>query len=802
MNRYWILLLCLPLWAGTVPDRYIVELSAESVAQHIARTVAPGQRRQALLGEAGSQYRVQVRAGQAAVRGRLVRRGARVSGSVGIVANALFVRIPDARAARLRQIPGVRRVFPVRTFRLLLDHALPLHKIPEAWSLGGAWPQGAGVKIAIIDTGIDITHPGFKDAGFEAPSGFPKVNAAGDVAYTNQKVIVARSYAKSFQNPDPDPSARDHAGHGTATAMAAAGAQNAGPLATITGAAPMAYLGSYKVFGSPGVNDSATDESILSAIDDAVADGMDVISLSLGSPLAPRPADDIEVQALENAVATGVIVVAAAGNSGPDPNTISSPGTGPSIIAVGASNNDRQFFTFAKVGGGGPYLAVPAAGALPANPITAPLVDIAKLDPTGLACSALPAKSLTGSIAFMLRGTCTFAIKLNNAQQAGAIAALLYSIQSDPDPVIMDVGGATLPAEMVSYQDGLAIKQLAANPVQATLDFTHYGPVAADPNSIADFSARGPNVDSGIKPDLLAVGENVYTAAQKSDPKGDVYSADRYAAVNGTSFSTPLVAGAAAVLEAARPGFTALQYRSLLINSASSAFPPPGQPQHNQDAGAGLLDLSAAVRSTLAVAPASLSFGVGGGDAKLSASLRLSNIGYNSEKFLISVLPGGSAPAPVPSTASVQLDSDTYFDVPLTFTASGLTAGSYEGFIVVEGTVSGVETRIPYWYGVASSTPAHITVLSTPDSPPQAGRTVSDAIQFRITDASGIVVSGMQPVVTVTRGGGSVLQVRSEDAFYPGVWGVDIRMGPTAGANNVFHIVAGDLTQDVTITAK
>lgn len=806
----------IPLFAaGIVPDRYIVELSGESVSQYISRTVAPSQRRAALLGASGRRYRATLRAAQASARTRLQRRGIVVLGSVDTVANALFVRVPSAGAARhlqsplqslpqsLGQLPGVRRVLPVRRFRLVLDHALPLHKIPEAWSLGGAYPQGSGVKIAMIDTGIDIGHPGFKDAGFETPPGFPKVNAASDIAYTNRKVIVARSYASLFAQADPDPSARDDVGHGTGTAMAAAGVQNTGPLATITGAAPLAYLGNYKVFGSPGVNDGATEDSILKAIDDAVSDGMDVINLSLGTPFAPRPADDPEVQALENAVSFGVIVVAAAGNNGPDRNTISSPATGPSVIAAGASNNDRAFYTYAKVGSGGPYLAVPASETLPSNPITAPLVDVAKLDPTGLACVALPAKSLTGSIALILRGTCDFSVKLIGAQQAGAVAALLYSEQSSPDPITMAVGSATLPAEMVSYSDGLAIKQLAAQPVRATLDFTQYGPIPVDPNSIATFSARGPNVDLAIKPDLLAVGENIYTAAQNVDPKGELYSANGYATnVAGTSFSTPLVSGAAAVLEAARPGFTALQYRSLLINSAAPAFSPPGQPQHIQDAGVGLLDLSAAVRSTLAAAPASVSFGAGPGDAQLSASLRLSNIGYNPDNFLISVLPFADAPAPVPSTTSVQLESNTYFDVALTFTASGLAAGEYDGFIVIQGTNSGIETRVPYWYAVASSSPAVIVVLSTPDTPPAAGSTVTDAIDFRVTDPSGIIVGSVTPTVTVTSGGGSVLSITSEDDAYPGVWSVDIRMGPTSGASNVFQIVAGGITQDVAITAQ
>src|SRR5262249_27233066 len=145
------------------------------------------------------------------------------------------------------------------------------------------------------------------------PSGFPRVNNPSDLAYTNTKVIVARSYADLWGSPDTDRSARDRVGHGTATGMAAAGVANTGPLAPITGVAPKAYLGSYKVFGSPGVNDGATDAALLKAVDDAVSDGMDVISLSLGSLEAGRLDSDPEVQALERAAALGVVVVVAGG---------------------------------------------------------------------------------------------------------------------------------------------------------------------------------------------------------------------------------------------------------------------------------------------------------------------------------------------------------------------------------------------------------------------------------------------------------------------------------------------------------
>lgn len=810
MGRFWIILLSIPLFAGTLPDRYIVELSGESAAQSIAHAFPAGQRQAALLGEPGRQARARVRFEQAAVRSRLESRGARIIGSLDTVANVLFVRMPAVRAARLAGVPGVLRVLPERTYRLTLDHALPLHKVPQAWDLGGAYPQGAGIKIGMIDTGIQITHPGFNDTGFQAPSGFPVADTAADKAFTNQKVIVARSYVGQCLSTDPDTSAQDDVGHGTGTAMAAAGVQNKGPLATITGVAPQAYLGNYKVFGSPGVNDETNSCAIDAAVEDAVNDGMDVLNLSLGGVPAPEIASDGEVAILERAISVGVIVVIAAGNNGPDPNTIGSPGTTPDAITVGAMNNDRIFAASLTVGTSGPYAATPADEALPSAPITAPLVDIsAQLDPTGQACAALPANSLNGSMALIMRGTCTFEQKLTFAQQAGAVAALVYNCVGTVGPsvcgtgtVTMEVGTATLPAEMVDNQDGLTIKALAdsaGGPVKATMGFTADAAFAIDPNTIALFSSLGPSVDLSIKPDLLAVGENFYTAAESTDPAGELYSPNGYVVSQGTSYSTPLLTGAAAVLKAARPGFTPLEYKSLLIDSAAPAFPDPAETQSVQAAGAGYLDLNAAMLATLAVSPVSLSFGVGAGTGSLSATLRLSNIGYYSDTYQISVLPTGNAPALVPATASVQLDSDTYFDLALTFPASGLAAGAYQGFLQIQGTNSGTMVRVPYWYGVPSSTPAHITVLDAPATPPAANTSAN--VLFRITDASGIIIDSITPTVTVTSGGGRVESLASSD-YAQGVWSLTVQLGPGSEASNVFLITAGALTQSVTIVSQ
>ena len=184
-----------------------------------------------------------------------------------------------------------------------MDRAVVLHKVVDAWNqIGGSANAGAGIKVGIIDTGVDITHASFQDSTMTAPDGFPKVNRTSDSAYTNGKVIVARSYVSLLSYDDIDYSARDHVGHGTALAAIVAGATAPGPLATITGVAPRAWIGNYKVFGTPYYNDYASDAAILKAIDDAVKDGMDVINISLGSTLlAYRLADDPDVQAVENA---------------------------------------------------------------------------------------------------------------------------------------------------------------------------------------------------------------------------------------------------------------------------------------------------------------------------------------------------------------------------------------------------------------------------------------------------------------------------------------------------------------------
>ena len=773
MKRAWIAFLLPVLSAQIVPGRYIVELAEEPAIA--SRAALPS-------------HRATVRAGQARLRPQLQRMGARVIAGVETVANALIVEMAGERAERLTSIAGVARVHPVRLARPSLDRALPLHHVPDAWAtVGGSGNAGAGIKIAILDSGISQDHPGFQDASLAIPPGFPLVNQTRDAAYTNNKVIVARNYV-------PQATPQDSFGHGTAVAMEAAGVMNTGPLGIISGVAPKAWLGSYKVYQN---ENPFPEDTALRALDDAVNDGMDVINLSFGIPIAQRIADDILVAAVERAAAMGVIIIAAAGNAGTTPSTIASPATAPSVIAVGASSNDRAFAPGAVRLSGTAFFAMPgSSGRSLISPITARLADVSAFDPTGEACGALPAGSLTGAIALIVRSPhvgrpCSFVDKLNNAQGAGAVGAIVYMNPDSPDLVTMDVRAAALPAVSVDYSSGAAIrKYLAKDPAATgTIQFTT-SVIDREANAIAPFSSRGPNVDSTIKPDLLATGLFLYTATQNTNPSSFLYSPTGYVKeADGTSFAAPLVAGAAALLKAARPGLSAAQYRSLVVNSTGGSRLPV------QLAGAGVLNVKAALQNTVAVSPVSLSFGAGSGAVDLTRTIAISNLAPIDDTITISTAPDGGGPALVAGSSAVRIPAGTTQQVTLRLSGSSLGTGEYQGYLHIQGTQSTVDTVVPYWYAVPDGVPRYVTELQGPEA--ASPGTIQD-IYFRVTDLTGLPLPASTPVVRAASPAASVVKVTSEDDQSPGLFHAVVQLGRDDGLN-VFEIQAGSVKRQVTI---
>jgi subtilisin family serine protease len=261
-----------------------------------------------------------------------------------LVANGMAVVVPRSQLGRLSALPGVAKVYPSVRYRTQLDRSTQQIGAPTLWG-PGLENAGQGMKIAIIDEGIDQRHPFFSPAGYTMPPGYPK----GQTAYTTAKVIVARAFPpaspawKNASKPfDPELSS-----HGTHVAGIAAG--NANTLAEgtrISGVAPRAYLGNYKALTVPTDADVGLDGNspeLAAAIEAAVADGMDVINMSLGEPEI-EPSRDIVVQALAAAARAGVVSVVAAGNDYDEfgRGSISSPGSAPDAITVGAVTTSRN----------------------------------------------------------------------------------------------------------------------------------------------------------------------------------------------------------------------------------------------------------------------------------------------------------------------------------------------------------------------------------------------------------------------------------------------------------------------------
>jgi subtilisin family serine protease len=728
---------------------------------------------------------------QATLHRTLQSRRGRILHSFHRLLDATVVEAPNLTAADLETLPGVRRAFPVLRGHLHLDRALALNGISAAWAQLGAWERaGEGMKIAILDTGIDISHPGFQDDSLPIPEGFPRANRDSDLAAANHKVIVNRSYEDLLPGFTGQPSVRDVIGHGTAVAMAAAGVPHQAPVGWVAGAAPKAWLGAYKIFGGP--DGSTTSDIFIRALEDAVNDGMDVINISLGFTPVARPEDDPIARAVERAIARGVIVVQSAGNRGPEPASTSSPGQAPNIITVGAQPNDRVLMATVTAGAETTLPALAGRVVLP-EPLTAPAADVAALDGAGLACQRLPAESLTGAIAVILRGECDFETKLFNAEAAGARGAVIYSDERPIGP--WDPQRATLPALMVSNASGRAIRRLmddAAGDLTLTLRFQN-GAFPADPITVSEFSSRGPSPVARIQPDLIAVGQALYTAAVPG--AAEVASDAGYRAVNGTSFSAPLVAGAAAVLKAARPGLTPAQYRSLLTNTAAP-IAPNGDPLPVLSTGAGMLNLDAALRARATVVPATLSFGAAASSANLFAELRLTNLAQEPETYAITVQPR-RGPPPQPSSANLTLDPGESHSLGVSWNFTDLAPGGYDGFLLLTAASSGATLRVPYWCGVRGDTPAAISAVNLPDS----GRPGASVRFFlRVLDAAGLPLF-TEPQVTALNSTADVLGVRLVDSLFPGHWVVDVRLSPVRGLNR-FRVTAGELSREFAISGN
>jgi hypothetical protein len=344
---------------------------------------------------------------------------------------------------------------------------------------------------------------------------------------------------------------------------------------------------------------------------------------------------------------------------------------------------------------------------------------------------------------------------------------------------------------MISNHDGIELKSRiqSLGAVEAVVRFMPSA-VPVNASRISTSSSRGPGIDQAIKPEMLGVGTSVYTASLSTDTRIG------FQVSSGTSFSSPMIAGAAAVLKAARQGLTSQQYRSLLINGTGTFTYDQTVPAPIQQTGAGLLNLFSSISSTITAVPQTINFGSGGTEVRQEIPVTLSNIGTNDDMYSLEVAPLGSGPAPVLSDTSVAVAAGKSREVRVRFEGSGLTAGQYQGFVVARSSISNSQAHIPYWYGVPSNEVDQILVAD----PPESGSTDSvQELYIRPSDASGFAVDAAV-TISALEGGGSVSQVR-QSRFFPGFWLAEVRLGPQA-ATNLFEVNAGGKTTRVSIVGR
>ncbi len=838
------LVLALSLAAAERPGRvstYAVVLQEPPVGRRLSRA-RRGPARGARAGDPEIRALVQeVERTQQPVRAQIEQMGLRITGSTRHLLNAVFVQATAEQARQLPGLlgssPGVRGVVRMQRYRPMLNAAADLINAPAAWSaLGGVSNAGAGITIAIIDSGIDNTNPAFQDPSLATPAGYPLAQPA-DLPYTNSKIIVARSYLKPSGAIDPtvsrpdDYTPRDLQGHGTFIAMIAAGQTVTAPNGpTITGIAPKAFLGNYKVSGSTDINDGPGEDTILSAMDDAISDGMDIINLSLGSIAVFGPGDQFctgnagsfcDVVAEAVAIATeqyGVVVVAAAGNDGdvgvnvPTLNTISSPATAPDAIGVGATTNSRQLTSTLRGGAGAPgsLQSVPALfgnGPHPNSPITGRIRNVQSLGDDGTACNPLPANSLAGGLALVIRGNCDFSVKVGNAAAAGATAVVVYNVSGHDDIFGMTgLVSATIPSVLIGNTAGQNLAGYISSTSGATVTLDpQLVSQPTTPDLIAGFSSRGPSIDLSTKPDLVAPGTSIFSTTQNLDANGAEYDSTRFTSLDGTSFSTALVSGAVALVEQQFPSISATQIISAVVNTASPSILDNGSQARETAMGAGKLNAQAAVKTAAVFEPSSFSFGLLDRTVSfpIGGQVNLTNVSSASQTFQVQVQqrdPDSNARITVNggSSTSGAIGAGQTGQVTVALGGSLPRPGLYEGVLTVTGPSTSL--RIPYHYAVASGTPANILAVAGDGVVGAAGQPLPQLLILKLIDNLGLPISNTSVQFRVTQGSGKIVQADATTDVY-GIAAADVDLGPEIGDQS-FSATAGGLTVTFLDTAR
>ncbi len=441
--------------------------------------------------------------------------------------------------------------------------------------------DGQGIKIGIIDTGVDFDHPDLHGYG---KSG--RIAGGYDYVNTDKRPI-------------------DVNGHGTEVAGII------GANGSFSGMAPRSQLFSYKVSST---GEAVSSEYIIQAISRAIEDKMNIVNISLG---VNRTNDELE-NAVDEAVKKGIVIVTAAGNNGPDDMTIGSPGRDFNVITVGASyNNITSSLVSTLEVGSKQYNVIPMLGTdVLQNPVKGKIVyggygrvkDLQGID-------------VKDSILLEQRGSDTkgekvfFSEKEKNAADRGARGLIVYNNQSGVFFGELRVPNSTnyqprIPVISISGNDGLELKSMSKNNTSGTLNIFYH------PDFVAPFSSRGPVSPFYVKPDLVAPGVYVNTTSLGG----------KYNLTSGTSIATPHVTGAIALLLQEHPNLSPSSVISLVTTTTDPVTDAYGKEFSISIAGSGRLNVTRASSADLIISPHSLVFNLSYGNPSGTRVLHLHSI--------------------------------------------------------------------------------------------------------------------------------------------------------------------------------
>ncbi|MEP7182722.1 MAG: S8 family serine peptidase [Betaproteobacteria bacterium] len=561
-----------PMGAPTGQVQIIIRLSD----MPLAVAMGPNAKRNGTMWSADRQraYLAQLKARQDAVMASVGALGGQEIARMSKAHNAVVAQIDANRVRDVAKLPGVTKVRPVVDYELSLSETVPYIGAKVLQDVG---VDGTGVRVAVLDSGIDYTHynlggPGTLVAYTAAygTSTSDSRNTTRDGLFPTAKVIggydfVGEGWPNTALAPDPDPI--DFEGHGTHVADIIAGRSNDG---LHKGVAPGATLYAVKVCSA--VATSCSGVALLQGMDfaldpngdDDLSDAVDVVNMSLGSAYGQREDDLSEASAIASRF--GVVVVAAAGNNGDLPFVASSPASTPEVISVAQtqvpSAKAYPLIINAPASIAGTYGNTATVDWAPVvGTVTSSVSFVGRGCP---AAGATPADTYldnpAGKIALIDRGSCAISLKVDRAASAGAIGVLIGLVAAG-DAVSFSYGGGTVfvPTLVIQQSLSTAIKANITAPVNATISDAAFIALAG---SMATTSARGPGYSYvSIKPDIGAPGASL--SAEAGTATGQT-------AFGGTSGATPMIAGSAALLLSANPALSPTDVKARLMNAAET----------------------------------------------------------------------------------------------------------------------------------------------------------------------------------------------------------------------------------------